>query len=235
MKNFLGKTILVFTAHPDDETFGMAGTIWKNQQKGGRTFVITATFGEKGSSHLRPPISQARLKAMRKRELLLAARFLKVSRVYPLGLPDGKLHTLVPRLFSEGLSLARKVKPDAILSFGRYGMSGHLDHIAVGRAGRRIAAKLRIPFFTLTLPPKFVPDFITRIKLRRRNPHYTKTKPVFEKPAIKVSINPQIKLQAASFHKSQLGGETLFASLPPALRRARLRAEYFAHQPPSRE
>jgi len=230
MKDFLGKIILVFTAHPDDETFGMAGTIWKNRQKGGHTFVVCATFGEKGSSHLPRPVSESRLKVIRKRELLRAARFLKVSRVYPLGLPDGKLYTLLPQLSREGLTVAREIKPEAILSFGRYGMSGHLDHIAVGRASRRIASKLHIPVFTLTLPPQLVPGFITRIKLRRRNPHYTKIKPVFERPAVKVSIDSKIKLRAASFHKSQLGGENLFASLPPALRRVRLNAEYFARQ-----
>lgn len=230
MKNFLGKTLLVFTAHPDDETFGMAGTIWKNQAKGGRTFVICATYGEKGSSHLKRPVSEKRLKAIRKRELLQAARFLKVSRVYPLKLPDGKLHTLGLQLFREGLRIAQEVQPDAILSFGRYGMSGHLDHIAVGQAAWRIAKKLHTPLFTLTIPPELVPDFVARIKLRRRNPHYTKMRPIFEKPAIKVSIDSKIKLHAAGFHKSQLGEEKLFASLPPVLRRFRLRSEYFALQ-----
>lgn len=229
---FLGKTLLVFTAHPDDETFGMAGTIHKNRQKGGRAYVICSTFGEKGSSHLARPVGEERLKAIRKKELLRAAHFLGVSRVYPLNLSDGKLHTLGPRLFHEGLRIAREVKPDAILSFGRFGMSGHLDHIAVGRAARRIAARLKIPLFTLTLPPELVSDFVSRIKLRRRNPHYTKAAPVFEKPTVKIAINRRAKIKAASYHKSQLGDEKPFASLPPALRKIRLNAEYFARHLP---
>ena len=232
MKIFLGKKLLIFTAHPDDETFGMAGTIWANSQKGGRTFVISATYGGKGSSHLSRPVTEVRLKAIRKKELARAARFLRVSRVYPLDLPDGKLHTLLPRLFRDGLRIARQVGPDAVLSFGRYGMSGHRDHIAVGQAARRIAAKLRIPLFTLTLPPGLVPDFVARIKLRRRNPHYTPSRPVFERPAVTVAIDAKIKIRAASLHRSQLGGEKPFASLPPALRRARLQTEYFAHKNP---
>ena len=230
MKTFLGKTVLVFTAHPDDETFGMAGTIWKNQKIGGRTFVICATYGEKGSSHLSKTMSEARLKAARRRELTQAAKFLKVSRIYPLNLPDGKLHIFGPRLFREGLKIAREVKPDAILSFGRYGMSGHLDHIAVGRASRHISSKLHIPLFTLTIPPELVPEFVARIRQRRRNPHYTRSKPFFEKPAVKIAIDPKIKLRAALFHKSQLGGQKPFASLPAPLRAMRLRAEYFAKQ-----
>ncbi len=230
MDAFLGKTLLVFTAHPDDETFGMGGTIYKNQQKGGRTFVVSATLGEKGSSHLAKPVGEETLKAIRKKEILAAGRFLKVSRVHLLNLPDGKLHTMVPRMYREGLEIAREVKPDAILSFGRFGMSGHRDHIAAGQAAARIAAKLHIPIFTLTLPPKLVPNFVARIKQRRRNPHYTRAKPFFEKPAVKISIDPAVKLKAARFHKSQLGGREPFAAFPPSIRRLRLRAEYFARQ-----
>ena len=126
MNAFLGKTLLVFTAHPDDETFGMAGTIYKNQRLGGKTFIICATLGEKGSSHLSKPLSEHALKKMRKKELERAARFLKVSDVHLLNLPDGKLETFGPRLFREGLRIAKMMQPDAILSFGKYGMSGHL-------------------------------------------------------------------------------------------------------------
>lgn len=230
MNTFLGKNLLVFTAHPDDETFGMGGTIYQNQKMGGRTFVVCATLGEKGSSHLIESVSERALKAVRKKEILAAGRFLKVSRVFLLNLPDGKLHTLVARMAREGLAIAQKIRPDAILSFGRYGMSGHRDHIAAGQAARRIAQKLHIPLFTLTLPPQLVPEFMARIKLRRHNPHYTESRPVFEKPALMISVDSQIKLKAARFHESQLGGKKPFAAFPPRIRRLRLRAEYFALQ-----
>jgi LmbE family N-acetylglucosaminyl deacetylase len=227
---FLGKTLLVFTAHPDDETFGMAGTLYENRHRGGKTFVITATLGEKGLSHLAKPVSEPTLKSMRKKELHRAADFLKISKVHLLNLPDGQLVKLQKRLFREGLRIAQRLRPEALLSFGRYGMSGHLDHISVGKAAKRIASKLRIPLFTLTLPPELVSDFVERIKNRRHNPHYTNAPPIFEKPTVTIKIKARIKLKAASFHQSQLGGEKPFAAFPASVRRARLRAEYFARQ-----
>ncbi len=226
---FLGKTLLVFTAHPDDETFGMAGTIYKNRQKGGKTFVICATLGEKGSSHLKKLLSEQALKAIRKKELMRSARFLGVSRVFSFGLPDGKLKDCKKELFEKGLAVAQRIKPDAMLSFGQYGMSGHWDHIAAGEVARRIAEKLRIPLFTLTIPPELAQEFSERIKARRRSPHYTSDPPMFEEPVLKITIDPKIKLKAGSFHASQLDGGKPFVSLPARIRRLRLRAEYFAH------
>lgn len=225
---FLGKTLLVFTAHPDDETFGMAGTIHKNQQKGGRTFVICATLGEKGASHLKKPVSERGLKAIRKKELMHSTRFLGVSRVYSLGLPDGGLKHCKKELFEKSVAIAQCVKPDAILSYGQYGMSGHWDHIAAGIVAKRIAKKLCISLYTLTIPPELVAEFVERIKARRRNPHYTKKLPEFETPAIKIAVDPKMKMRAAAFHQSQIDDGKPFSSLPPRLRRLRLRAEYFA-------
>ncbi len=227
-RNFLGKTLLVFTAHPDDETFGMAGTIHKNHQKGGKTFVVCATRGEKGMSHLAKPMSEEKLKTMRKKEMEASCRFLKVSGLFPLDFPDGRLIHCKARLFYEGLRIVKRLRPDALLSFGKYGMSGHLDHIAAGEIARRIAEKLQIPLYTLTIPPELAQEFSERIKARRRSPHYTKKPPVFETPTIKISIDPKIKLKAGSFHASQLDDGKPFSSLPARIRRVRLRAEYFA-------
>ena len=67
--NFLGKKILVITAHPDDESFFAAGTIYKNQRLGGKTFLICGTAGEKGSGHLKKKLTEKQLAAMRKKEL----------------------------------------------------------------------------------------------------------------------------------------------------------------------
>jgi len=54
---FLGSKILVFTAHPDDESYLAAGTIYENTRRGGKTFLVCATGGELGSAHLKKPIS----------------------------------------------------------------------------------------------------------------------------------------------------------------------------------
>ena len=66
MKNFLGKRILVLTAHPDDEGYAMAGSIYKNYALGGSVFLLCATYGEKGMSHLKRPVSTTRFSLRKK-------------------------------------------------------------------------------------------------------------------------------------------------------------------------
>ncbi|TSC77467.1 MAG: LmbE family protein [Parcubacteria group bacterium Gr01-1014_33] len=227
---FLGKKLLIITAHPDDESFGMGGTIYKNNKAGGKTAVICATLGEKGSSHLKVPATEAELKQIRKKEIENATHYMGVEKLFLLNLPDGKLHLKkYTSLFSrKAFAIASHQKPDAILSFGAYGMSGHLDHITAYRVAKRIAKRFRVPLFTLTIPPALVNDFIARIHLRRKSPHYTKQKPFFETPTTKIPIDPKIKIRVGKFHISQLGGKPPFSAFPPKLRRERLKAEWFA-------
>lgn len=155
-KTFLGKRLLFFTAHPDDESYVMAGTIYKNYQLGGKNFLICASNGERGFSHLENRSSGRPLKKVRQKELLTAARLLHLAPVIFLNLPDGKLKVNSDKIFRRGLALARRLWPEAIVSFAGDGISGHLDHIAVGRVARLIAKRRRIPFFAATLPPRVV-------------------------------------------------------------------------------
>ena len=148
---FLGKCIVVFTAHPDDEGIA-AGTMHANYKAGGETFLICATYGEKGKSHLAKPVSDAALKKIRKAELLAAAKILKIKKehVLFLGMPDAAVKAHKKELFEKSLPLIRKIAPDYILSFGPDGMSGHLDHITVGEVALRVAKKLKVPVAAFT-------------------------------------------------------------------------------------
>ena len=152
--SFLGKRILVFTAHPDDEMI-VAGTMFENHRAGGETFLICATYGEKGKSHLKKPVSDAALAKIRKTELLAAAKTLKIDDVIFLGLPDAGVREESKKLYEKSLPIIKKLKPDYILSFGPDGMSGHWDHITVGSVALRIAKKLKIPIAAFTISPVF--------------------------------------------------------------------------------
>src|SRR5262245_7974418 len=88
MNPILGKKILFVTAHPDDERYGAAGTILRNHEAGGITYVACATFGERGRSHLKRKATHRQLKALRKKELVAASKYLKVSELLMPGLPD---------------------------------------------------------------------------------------------------------------------------------------------------
>ncbi len=144
---FLGKNLLFLVAHPDDESFSSAGTIWENHRRGGKNYIVCATLGERGKSHIERQVTQARLKKIRKQELSAVARFLKVDDLYFFNFPDTKVKDHIPALTIKTEQLIKKIAPDYILSFGPDGMSGHLDHIAVGAVAQKLAKKLKISVF----------------------------------------------------------------------------------------
>ena len=75
------KKILVVLAHPDDESFGLGGTIALYSQRGYETYYICATRGEAGTvdaEHLRGFKDTAE---MRTDELMRAAKHLGLKDV----------------------------------------------------------------------------------------------------------------------------------------------------------
>jgi LmbE family N-acetylglucosaminyl deacetylase len=82
------KTILAVLAHPDDESFGLGGTLALYAQKGYDTYLVCATRGEAGTvdaSYLNGFKDTAEL---RTGELLRAAKILGLRDVFFLGYRD---------------------------------------------------------------------------------------------------------------------------------------------------
>src|SRR3990172_10969806 len=82
------KTLLAVLAHPDDESFGLGGTLALYAQKGYDVYLVCATRGEVGmvdEEHLRGYASTAEL---REAELRCAAQHLGLKGVYFLGYRD---------------------------------------------------------------------------------------------------------------------------------------------------
>lgn len=231
-KGFLGKKLLFITAHPDDESYASAGTILANYKAGGESFLITATLGEKGKSHLLKPLSTAGLKKKRKAELMAAVRFLRIKKLFLLGLRDGEVKNHKQTALLKVLPIVKKLKPDYIISFGRDGMSGHLDHIAIGEVARKVARKLRIPFIAFTASPtrvKLMKQLSKTILSRRKHGKYAK-KIEYAKANLKIKIDGRAKFKAVSFHKSQLGGRKPSSHFPPKLKNEWLKYEYFRQE-----
>lgn len=126
-------TILGIWAHPDDETYSMAGLMAAAVQNGQQVVCITATRGEKGSQdEARWPA--ATLGAVRQTELEKALSILGVQNHYWLDYPDGECAD-IPN--SEAVdAIARYIttyQPDTVITFPPDGTTGHLDHVAVSR------------------------------------------------------------------------------------------------------
>ncbi len=128
-----GSTLLAVWAHPDDESFLGAGLMASFAQLGGRVVNATATLGEHGTPD---PVADPpeRLARRRRRELRRALGHLGATAPIVLGDEDG---TCARIPLDDGIdrvsAMIDSVRPDAVLSFGADGVTGHPDHCAVAR------------------------------------------------------------------------------------------------------
>lgn len=225
MNDFLGKKLLFTVAHPDDESFLAAGTIYKNRQCGGQNYIVCATFGEKGKSHMKKPVTQKQLSQIRKKELKSVAKFLKTDGLFGLGFPDTEVNKNAKAISQELEILTKKIAPDYIISFGPDGISGHLDHITMGKISRSLAKKNQIPFLAFGAPPALRKNF-EQIKTRRKHGKYAAVVS-HAAPNIKIKIDLVQKNKVVKLHKSQVGSSTLSPSLPKDLKNIATGYEYF--------
>ncbi|MFP5352854.1 MAG: PIG-L deacetylase family protein [Actinomycetota bacterium] len=118
-------------AHPDDETFLMAGLMAAGVRAGRRVVCVTATRGEGGvQDEARWPATE--LASIRTSELEEALSILGVTEHLWLDLPDGGCRDLDPEGPVARIEhIIRDARPDSVLTFGPDGMTGHPDHSAV--------------------------------------------------------------------------------------------------------
>jgi len=222
---FLGKRILFVTAHPDDESYALAGTILRNQQKAGQSFIICATYGEQGKTHFKTAVSRAFVKRTRKLELEKACKLLKVSKTFALNLPDTQLDACRVSLKNKIAAIASQLELDYIASFGADGISGHKDHIVVGNAARQIAKLLKIPLIEFCGPPSYY-TYMDHMKQRRKFGRYARNI-VHPVPNVKIKIDPANKLRVLATHKSQHKDNNPFLHMPDQVVYDFLHYEYF--------
>lgn len=123
-------TLLVILAHPDDESFPIGGTLAKYAAADTRIVLICATQGERGIEKKNPQQAAA----VRKEELKCAADALGVDDVRFLGYPDGSLPDVEKEeMLSRLTTHLQETQPDAVITFGPDGISGHPDHTTISR------------------------------------------------------------------------------------------------------
>lgn len=228
MRKILGERILFVTAHPDDESYLAAGTMLRNHAAGGTSFVACATFGEKGKSHIKGKVTSRQLKLLRKKELLAVSKFLKVSGLLVPGLPDAEMgrKSNQDAFFKRLLRFASKHRPALLISFGKDGISGHIDHISVGKVAKQVAHKLKIPFVAFAAPPELHKS-VELLKSRQKHGKYVKSLK-HRRHDLEIKIHRLNKLKALHYHKSQLGPQGPFTGLTPETVKQFLTKEYFS-------
>ncbi|MCK0471965.1 bacillithiol biosynthesis deacetylase BshB2 [Halalkalibacter sp. APA_J-10(15)] len=127
--------VLVVFPHPDDETFGAAGTIAMHAKQGTPITYACLTLGEMGRNLGNPPFAtRESLPLIRKKELEQAAEVMGIDDLRMLGYrdktiefePEEELQAVVLHLIAE-------LKPSLVITFYP-GHSVHPDHDATGRA-----------------------------------------------------------------------------------------------------
>jgi LmbE family N-acetylglucosaminyl deacetylase len=223
---FLGKHLLFITAHPDDETFSSAGTIALNNTAGGKTWVVCATSGEKGSSHLAKPVSEAGLKRMREAELRAVAKLISIQKIFFLRFPDTLLNKHSVKFYKKSLGVAKQFDPEYIFSFGPDGGSGHLDHITAHKVSARIAGETGARLVNFAFSSNFKTRHLKNLMARRAKGRYIpKLKPL--KANCVVPIDYKFKMKAASLHASQFNGSNPMGQMPKTVTQKIFSTEQF--------
>lgn len=129
-KGQYSKQILAILAHPDDESYGMGGTLAKYSHNGAHVTLLCATRGEAGIAGMEP----GEAGQIREKEFEHAVEYLG-AQVFFLGYQDGELSTINRQHLVDHIAgWIDTVNPDVILTFGPDGVSGHPDHVAISAA-----------------------------------------------------------------------------------------------------
>jgi LmbE family N-acetylglucosaminyl deacetylase len=130
--------ILLSFAHPDDETFTLAGSIINWVRKGHQVSLITATYGQMGLSADIRVDSPEHLGQIRKQEMEEAANITGISKIHYFGLMDGELEKEATNdLVSKISTVIETEQPDIVITFEKNGGSNHPDHIKMSLASTR--------------------------------------------------------------------------------------------------
>jgi LmbE family N-acetylglucosaminyl deacetylase len=140
--NELRQPALVFSPHPDDESLGCGGTIFKKMRAGATVTLVHMTDGG-ASTDLIP---REELKAIRKRECLNAARVLGVTDTIFLEFEDGKLSGSISPATDRVADILERVQPEQVfVPYGHEPMRQAADHVAATKIVRAALRRVGRP------------------------------------------------------------------------------------------
>jgi N-acetyl-1-D-myo-inositol-2-amino-2-deoxy-alpha-D-glucopyranoside deacetylase len=164
------QTMLVCLAHPDDETFGMGGTLALYTRRGVKVHLVCGTRGEVGE--MTPDLLQgfSSIGERRESELRCAAGILGLTGVYFLGYRDSGMPGTpdnehpsalaaqpVDEVAAKVAKYIRLLQPQVVVTHDPIGGYKHPDHIAMHHATLRAFDLASDPNFHSELSP-FLPS-----------------------------------------------------------------------------
>jgi LmbE family N-acetylglucosaminyl deacetylase len=149
--------------HPDDEALGLGFTLAKYAAEGVKTYLVTATRGERGwmgDPQENPGLDG--LGRLREAELRCAVDELGITELSFLDYTDGVVDQVNPLQASGKIAAhIRRIQPQVLITFDPCGTYGHPDHIAVAQFTQAAVVLAADSSFRdiMALPPYRVPKF----------------------------------------------------------------------------
>lgn len=144
MKN---RVMLAVLAHPDDESFGMGGTLALYARRGWDVYLVCATRGEVGDVEPEKLKGFNSIAELREGELRCAAGHLGLKEFFFLGYrdsgmpgsadnshPDAQVAHSLDEVAGKVVKYIRELKPEIVLTFDPIGGYRHPDHIHIQKA-----------------------------------------------------------------------------------------------------
>lgn len=160
------RRILSVLAHPDDESFGMGGTLAKYASEGVRVHLICATRGEAGEVDAEYLAGYESIADLRVAELNCAVDVLGIEKVqmFPYrdsgmtGNPDNEhpralINAPLEEVAGKIAAYIREFKPQVVLTFDPAGGYRHPDHIFIHQAATKGVSLAGDPEFISDSPP----------------------------------------------------------------------------------
>jgi LmbE family N-acetylglucosaminyl deacetylase len=201
--------MLAVLAHPDDETFGLGGTLALYSSKGYDTYLVCATRGEVGTVDEEHLNGFKDIAELRTAELQRAAKILGLKDVFFLGYrdsgmpgteenkhPDAQINHSVDEVAARVVKYIRELKPDIVITFDPIGGYKHPDHIHIHKATVLAFEKADDTSFHPEAGPPFEPRALYyQVFSRRILRLMVRLMPLFGKDPTKFGRNEDVNLR----------------------------------------
>ncbi len=176
-----GRRMVFIGAHPDDETFGVGGSLATYTDRGVQVYIVCATRGEVGEIADPSLATPETLAYVRELELRCACGTLRIEQPTFLGYRDSGMagdplnndprslaQASAETVTSQLVAWLRKVRPQVVITFEPGGGYGHPDHVAISRHATAAFAAASDPARFPEAGPTYQPSKLYHTALPRQ-------------------------------------------------------------------
>lgn len=241
--------ILAYFAHPDDETFGIGGTMALYAAAGHDVRVVCATDGDSGLNRVDENDTE-RLNEIRVEELKAACRQLGVLEPIFLGYrdsgmagtpendhPDSLHQADLDEVVGRFHEIMKAEQPDVVITFDSTGWYGHPDHLKVYEAVRVLFERLdgeKPPLYLAVFAAeagRYTAKIMEEAGQEVPNSFRDRTRMRYSVDVIPIVVDTSPvasqKISALNEHKTQMGPNGIEGRFPPEALKVRTEREYF--------